>query len=141
MPIITYTPDGGGEPSRFEFAFDDLPYPEVVALEKVTGRNWGAIESLYWAYNFEVAGAVLLVLMRRTEPSLTIEQLDLRPRQLGYELTPAETHEFATRLLAKADLGDEQRKVLEQQLADLEPAKGDGDEVAEDPKAATPSDA
>lgn len=133
MPILTYTPDGGGEPSRFEFAFDDLPFPEVCALEELTGKNWGDLESAYWADNFKVQGFLLLTLMRRTEPALTIEQLDLRPRHLRFDVTDDERNTFVRNLLARADLTPEQREAL----STLGFAQGDEApvEVAEDPKA------
>lgn len=132
MPILTYTADGA-DPERFEFAFDDLPFPEVTALEKLTGKNWGDIESAYWADNFEVQGCLLLVLMRRSEPALTMEQLDLRPRQLAFDVTAEERAAFVRNLLARPDLTEEQRAAL----STLGFAEGDDApaEAAEDPKA------
>lgn len=133
MPVLTYTADGDGEPERFEFSFGDLPFPEVTALEKLTGKNWGDIESAYWADNFEVQGNLLLVLMRRGEPTLTMKQLDLRPRQLAFDVTAEERAAFVRNMLARPDLSEDQRAALK--------ALGftDGDEppaeVAEDPKA------
>ena len=132
MPILTYTA-GDADPERFEFAFDDLPFPEVVGLEKLTGKNWGDIEAAYWADNFEVQGYLLLTLMRRGEPGLTMEQLDLRPKQLAFDVTAEEREAFVRNMLARPDLTDEQRAALS--------ALGftDGDEapaeVSEDPKA------
>lgn len=132
MPVITYTADGG-EPERFEFAFDDLPFPEVVELERLTKRNWGDIETAYWGDSFEVQGNLLLVLMRRAEPSLTMEQLDLRPRQLDLDVTDAERDVFVANLLKLPELTGEQRAALTAVTGGT-----DGDapaEVAEDPKA------
>lgn len=126
MPIIIYTPPDA-ESERFEFDFDDLGYSEIVALEKLTEHNWGDLEGLYWNNNFQVQGALLLVLLRRNEPALTMEQLDLRPKQLRFDLTPAEKGRFIANLLKKADLTDEDRATLEAEQVAVE--------VAEDPKA------
>jgi len=132
MPVLNYTADGA-EPERFEFAFDDLPFPEVVALEKLTEKNWGDIEAAYWADNFEVQGNLLLVLMRRRESALTMEQLDLRPRQLTFDVTAEERAAFVRNMLSRADLTTEQRAAL----TTLGFTEGDDApaEVAEDPKA------
>lgn len=132
MPIIIYTPDPDAAPERFEFQFDDLPFEEIVALEKQTGRNWGEVERLYWQDNLEVQGALLLGFLRRREPQLVMEQLALRPKQLRFELTPDEESRFVDGMLARPDLKEGAREILEARKAEL---PDPGPEVAEDPKA------
>lgn len=133
MPILTYTPKDGGEPTSYEFVFEDLTFPQVVELEHLTKRNWGDIRSLYWADNFEVQGYLLLVLMHAEEPELTMEQLDLRPGQITFDMSKAEIDAFTARLLAMPSLTDAQRNSLK--ALGVDPSADAPAEVAEDPKA------
>lgn len=138
MPVLTYTADGA-EPERFEFEFGDLGYTEIVAWEKAVGKNWGDLLELYWADNFEAQGALLLIMMRRTEPTLTMEQLDLRPRQLAFANTAAERAAYLDRVLALPELTDTQREAIKIVQAAQQSDEASV-EVAEDPKASPPSD-
>lgn len=135
MPIIVHVPGDEAEEERFEFDFGDLLFDEVCRLEELTGRNWSDIPTLYHGGNFKVQGYVLLVLMQRKEPGLTIGQLDLRPRKIRFDATLAEKIGFVTRLSRLPELTEEQKAAVEIVRKDLETTQGTPAEVAEDPKA------
>ncbi len=137
MPIITYTPDEG-EPETYEFAFGDMSFDEVVELEQLTGRNWGELERLYWNDNFMVQGYLLLVLMRRQSPHLSMPELGLVPRQLSFDMSPSEIETWVARMLGKPELSDEEKESLRELGVDPDAPGPDVvvvGEVAEAPKA------
>ncbi len=78
-------------------------------------------------------------MMRRTEPTLTMEQLDLRPRQLAFANTAAERAAYLDRVLALPELTDTQREAIKIVQAAQQSDEASV-EVAEDPKASPPSD-
>ena len=134
MPIIFYKADDGAEEERFEFEFGRMKFAEVASMEKLSGRNRLDYENAYWTDNFEVLGYLLLTMMRRTQPDLTMEQLDLMPAQIvRLEVTKAERDESFNRILRSPDLTDEQRAAVKA-VRDADA----GAEVAEDPKATAP---
>lgn len=118
MPILIYLPEGA-DPERFEFDFDDFTMPEAAAIEDALDLSWDSIKALYWRSRRKVAAELLVALMRRTEPGLTAEQLNLKVGQIDFDLTPAEQRQFTKNILAKSEISAEQRAALEKALEEL----------------------
>ena len=90
MPIITYRQGGTADPEVFEFEFDDLLYPECVAIERATGKACPEeVRPVALAGNTEVRGALLAAMLKRSEPTLKAEHFlsTFRPSEMVFEMT------------------------------------------------------
>ncbi len=111
MPVITYQPEDA-EPARYEFSWRKFSMDEVGELEDHFDKNWDEIRELYNQSRRNVIGRVLFVLMRRQEPALTWESLNLQAHDLDVDFTLEEWLELLPARLAQGDLKPEERKAL-----------------------------
>jgi hypothetical protein len=86
MPKMVWTPPDG-EPRTYDFALEDLMWAEVRAIQKVTGASGlMAIGELLEHADGAIIPALLWVMRKREEPTLTFAELDdLRIREVTLE--------------------------------------------------------
>ena len=86
MPKMVWTPPDG-EPRTYDFALEDLMWAEVRAIQKVTGASGlMAIGELLEHADGAIIPALLWVMRKREEPTLTFKDLDdLRIREVTLE--------------------------------------------------------
>lgn len=104
MPVITYRPGGSGEGEVFDFSFDDIPYPEAVVIQKMTGLNfYTQVRPAFLSGDVVAIGAVLYVMIRRNEPEIQPESIldSLHPtRDLTVDYNVAEARALLLTLTA-----------------------------------------
>jgi hypothetical protein len=83
---MVWTP-AEGEPRTYDFALEDLMWAEVRAIQKVTGASGlMAIGELLEKADGAIIPALLWVMRKREEPTLTFAELDdLRIREVTLE--------------------------------------------------------
>jgi hypothetical protein len=86
VPKMVWTPPEG-EPRTYDFALEDLMWAEVRAIQKVTGASGlMAIGELLEVADGAIIPALLWVMRKREEPTLTFAELDdLRIREVTLE--------------------------------------------------------
>jgi hypothetical protein len=86
VPKMVWTP-AEGEPRTYDFALEDLMWAEVRAIQKVTGASGLlAIGELLEKADGAIIPALLWVMRKREEPTLTFAELDdLRIREVTLE--------------------------------------------------------
>jgi hypothetical protein len=86
VPKMVWTP-ADGEPRTYDFALEDLMWAEVRAIQKVTGASGLlAIGELLEKADGAIIPALLWVMRKREEPTLTFAELDdLRIREVTLE--------------------------------------------------------
>jgi hypothetical protein len=86
VPKMVWTPPDG-EPRTYDFALEDLMWAEVRAIQKVTGASGlMAIGELLEHADGAIIPALLWVMRKREEPTLTFAELDdLRIREVTLE--------------------------------------------------------
>ena len=111
MPVIIYQPEGA-EPERYEFNWRKFSMDEVGELEDHFDKNWDEIRELYLRGRRNVIGRILFILMRRQEPALAWETLNLEASDADVDFTLEEWLELLPARLAQDDLKPEERKAL-----------------------------
>jgi hypothetical protein len=86
VPKMVWTPPDG-EPRTYDFVLEDLMWAEVRAIQKVTGASGlMAIGELLEHADGAIIPALLWVMRKREEPTLTFAELDdLRIREVTLE--------------------------------------------------------
>lgn len=137
MPRLVYSPKGA-EPQTWDFTFGDLLMPEVVAIEKASGINYYEdAELLFFHGNAELLFGMLLVFLKRDQPTLTMKNLaHVRAGDIGADFADSEL--VAVRDGMAKNLGsnmtDEQAAALaalDERIAGLPDEEDPGDD---DPK-------
>jgi hypothetical protein len=86
VPKMVWTPPAG-EPRSYDFVLEDLMWAEVRAIQKVTGASGLlAIGEMLEKADGAIIPALLWVMRKREEPTLTFAELDgLRIREVNLE--------------------------------------------------------
>ena len=129
---LTYAPEGV-DPKAFEFEFERLLTPEVIAVEKLTGMTFGQWRQAVYDESMIAVHALLWVLLKRETPTLKPDQVQFAMADVVFDvdLSDAEAREVIERLRKQDTLPDDEASYL----AELEARFADGAETAEDPKA------
>lgn len=86
MPILTYTPNGA-DPKVFDFRFRKLVLGECDEIEKRSGLvGIDAVEEAFMKKGSAVVLATLFVLLKRSNPTLKFDSLQITHEELHTDL-------------------------------------------------------
>ena len=120
MPKVVYSPEGG-EVREWDFDPRRLMSPERVAIEKLTGMDWGQWKAAIARDNTSAWHALLWVLLRRDDYALRPEAVEFCEADIEVTVSDAEKRETIAYFAANPEQLDdpEAKKLLEQFRADV----------------------
>lgn len=125
MPRLTYTPEGA-DPKVWDFSFGRLLSPERIAIEKLTGLGWQAVQQGYWANQGVVIHALLFVLLKRDIPGLRAEELEFCDDEIDIDLNDEEAREALEKLRGMKVLADDEAEALAELEVRFSDSEDDG---------------
>jgi hypothetical protein len=136
---FVYKPEGI-DPKKWDFAPEKLMNPESEAIERVTKMTFGEWADAVTRGSVTAIHALLWVLLKRADPTLTYDAVQFSLSEVDFELTDEESAEMKTVLEAKVANGEELSPgdaALLAKLRETVPvveAGADEPEESEDPK-------
>lgn len=129
-----YRPDEGDE-QTWDLADVKVTFAEAKAFEKAAGVKWAELQGEITEGNVGVLQAVLWMLRKRTEPQLTLRDLDDLPMDAaGWRYGAAERKFMRTVIEGDEDLDDEAKKAALALLDSTDEEGEPADEAEPGPK-------